>query len=259
MKQKNTPQARTCKVFWWAFACCMLLWFLPLLVARGQAPTTQTLPDAAALNGRLRLLEGDTKRLLIEQQLLRQSLEQNQNESAKLKRQLAEALDNLKTTTTTLIEEQDKLESLQQEIVRLLRSPVGDLPAKSAGDKAFRTAFLYMVSGELDLAAQAFAEFYQTRPHHPKAQEALLREGQAWFLLRRHARALKPLLSVTERYQEGPWALQGRWMLARSLEETGEWQLARALYAQLAEGRTFYALDSAKRLAFLQKRTQTEP
>ena len=147
----------------------------------------------------------------------------------------------------------DKLRLRVQDVERLLKSPIADLPSATAGDKAWREAYFLMISGQLDLAADRFAQFMQSYPADKRLPEALLREGQAYYLMRKYDFALAPLYELAQKYGTARAAVEGRWYIARALEETGDLKLARDFYAQLVNGKTVYAADAQRRLALIQK------
>ena len=147
----------------------------------------------------------------------------------------------------------DKLRLRVQDVERLLKSPIADLPSATAGDKAWREAYFLMISGQLDLAADRFAQFMQSYPTDKRLPEAMLREGQAYYLMRKYDFALAPLYELEEKHGTSKSAVEGRWYIARALEETGDLKLARDFYAQLVNGKTVYAADAQRRLALIQK------
>jgi TolA-binding protein len=152
----------------------------------------------------------------------------------------------------------DKLRLRMQDVDRMLRSPIGDLPSATEADKAWREAHYQLISGQLDTAADRFAQFMQSYPADRRRPEALLRQGQAYFMLRKYDFALAPLYELADKYGTSKAALEGRWYIARALEETGDLKLARDFYAQLVNGKSPYAADAARRMALIQKLT-SEP
>ena len=147
----------------------------------------------------------------------------------------------------------DKLRLRVQDVERLLKSPIADLPSVTEADKAYREAHFLMISGQLDLAADKFAQFMQSYPADKRRPEALLRQGQAYFMLRKYDFALAPLYELAEKFGTAKGAVEGRWYIARALEETGDLKLARDFYAQLVSGKTVYAADASRRVALIQK------
>lgn len=147
----------------------------------------------------------------------------------------------------------DKLRLRVQDVDRLLKSPIADLPAATEADKAYREAHYLMISGQLDLAADKFAQFVQSFPTDRRRAEALLRQGQAYFMMRKYDFALAPLYELVDKQGGAKAAVEGRWYIARALEETGDLKLARDFYAQLITGKTVYAADASRRVALIQK------
>lgn len=147
----------------------------------------------------------------------------------------------------------DKLRLRVQDVERLLKSPIADLPSVTEADKAYREAHFLMISGQLDLAADKFAQFMQSYPADKRRPEALLRQGQAYFMQRKYDFALAPLYELVEKYPSTKSALEGRWYIARSLEETGDLKLARDFYGQLIATKSVYAADASRRVALIQK------
>ncbi|MFI5400654.1 MAG: tol-pal system YbgF family protein [SAR324 cluster bacterium] len=147
----------------------------------------------------------------------------------------------------------DKLRLRLQDVERLLKSPIADLPFATAADKAWREAYYLMIGGQLDVAADRFAQFMQSYPADKRLAEALLRQGQAYYLMRKYDFALAPLYELAQKYGTARAAVEGRWYIARALEETGDLKLARDFYAQLVNGKTVYAADAERRLALIQK------
>jgi TolA-binding protein len=147
----------------------------------------------------------------------------------------------------------DKLRLRVQDVERLLKSPIADLPSATEADKAWREAHYLMISGQLDVAADRFAQFVQAYPADKRRPDALLRQGQAYFMLRKYDFALAPLTELAEKYGAAKGAVEGRWYIARALEETGDLKLARDFYAQLVNGKTVYAADASRRVALIQK------
>jgi TolA-binding protein len=147
----------------------------------------------------------------------------------------------------------DKLRLRVQDVDRLLKSPIADLPAVTEADKVYREAHYLMISGQLDLAADKFAQFVQSFPTDRRRPEALLRQGQAYFMMRKYDFSLSPLYELVDKQAGAKAAVEGRWYIARALEETGDLKLARDFYAQLITGKTVYAADASRRVALIQK------
>jgi tetratricopeptide (TPR) repeat protein len=137
----------------------------------------------------------------------------------------------------------------------LLQSRMADLPQKTKADRAWREAYFQLINGELDVAAAAFADFRTKYGDDPRAVEALYRQGQAYFLRRKYDEALVPCLELVEKHGDHPLAADAKWMLARSLEETGDLKLAREFYAQLIAQDTPHKRDATRRLFFIDRLT----
>jgi hypothetical protein len=54
-------------------------------------------------------------------------------------------------------------------------------------------------------------------------------------------------------------ATEGKWYIARALEETGDLKLARDFYAQLIAGKTIFAADASRRVALIQRMFVSSP
>jgi TolA-binding protein len=147
----------------------------------------------------------------------------------------------------------DKLRLRVQDVDKLLKSPIADLPSATEADKAWREAYFLMISGQLDLAADRFAQFMQSYPQDKRRPEALLRQGQSYFMIRKYDFALAPLYELLDKFGTSKSAVDGRWYIARALEETGDLKLAKDFYAQLITGKTVYAADASRRVALIQK------
>jgi TolA-binding protein len=200
----------------------------------------------AALNERIELLVGEQARIS-------EGEETNRAQFKKHERRDGELLKAQAVAVQEQVSELDKLRLRIQDMERLLRSPLADLPAGTEADKAYREAHFFMISGQLDLAADKFAQFVQSYPADKRRPEALLRQGQSYFMLRKYDFALAPLYELVDKSPNGKAAPEGRWYIARALEETGDLKLARDFYAQLVVGKTVYAADAARRVALIQK------
>lgn len=133
----------------------------------------------------------------------------------------------------------------------LLQSPMGDLPSITEADKMFRNAFGLMLHAQFDLAADQFAEFRSTYPEDARDGEALFRQGQSYYLLRKYDHALIPIFELVDKYPDHALVAEARWFLARSLEETGDLALARQFYAEMIEGNSRYKADAIRRVQFM--------
>jgi TolA-binding protein len=147
----------------------------------------------------------------------------------------------------------DKMRIQLAELTKLLKSPIADLPAKTEADTDFRQAYYHLLNGEFDIAADAFDAWRKKYPKDPRGPEALYRRGQAFFLMRKYDHALIPLSELVDKSPKSDFATPARWILARSLEETGDLKLARQFYAELINDRTPYAADATRRVALIDR------
>jgi len=176
--------------------------------------------------------------------------------TAELKRLGRRLQEQAQVQAQVRLEEQNDLDKLRlrmKDVEALLKSPIAGLPATTDADKALREAYYLMVSGQLDLAADKFTQFNQAYPTDRRRAEALFRLGQCNFFLRKYDFALVPLYELIEKHASSKLAVEARWYVARSLEETGDLKLARNFYAQLISGKTIYAADASRRVALINK------
>ncbi|MDH4246412.1 MAG: hypothetical protein OEW39_01185 [Deltaproteobacteria bacterium] len=206
-----------------------------------------------AFRGQVGLTNERTEQFAKEQATLTATLEKDTAERRKLTRQVEDQVKKLKRIQTETESEIDKLRLQLGDVEKLLKSSMAKLPALTEADKSFRKAFAMLLSGEFDLAADAFEGFQQAYPQDGRIPEALYRRGQAFFLIRKYDHALGPFFELVDKYAENELTLSARWMVARALEETGDLKLARELYGQLISGKTPYATDAARRVDFLGK------
>ena len=233
--------------------------------------TTQ-LADNAALNDRLRQVEGSvrlqiekTQRVVEEQEHQIETLERTQAQIRRVGRRLEEQALSLRAYRA---EQEEFSAELQQVLMRqlaaahatqnrlaavemLLQSPIGDIPSKTEADRLYRSAFAMMMEAQLDLAADKFLEFQVTYPDDERVVEALFRQGQCYYLMRKFDHALAPSLELVERYPDHSRADEARWFLARSLEETGDFALARQFYAGMIDNNSLYKPDAMRRVQFI--------
>jgi len=200
----------------------------------------------AALNERL-------DQLTSEQARLSEGEETNRAQFKKHERRFDEFAKTQGTALQEQVSDLDKLRLRVQDVERLLKSPIADLPSATEADKAFREAHFLMISGQLDLAADKFAQFLQSYPADKRRPDALLRQGQAYFMQRKYDFALAPLYELADKHAGTKFALEARWYIARALEETGDLKLARDFYAQLVATKSVYAADASRRVALIQK------
>lgn len=209
--------------------------------------------EIKALRGQIFLIKEQTDRMAGEQSAITENQERSKARQRKLTRMVEEEVNRIVRFKNDAENDLDKMRLQLGQLEKLLKSPISKLPDKSPADKEFRSAYFSLINGELDVAAGEFAAFRKKYPQDKRGVEALYRRGQAFFLMRRYDHALEPFLQVVEKSAKHPLATQARWMLARALEETGELKLARAFYGQLITGKTVYANDATRRLAFIDK------
>ncbi|MCZ6556626.1 MAG: tetratricopeptide repeat protein, partial [SAR324 cluster bacterium] len=133
----------------------------------------------------------------------------------------------------------------------MMKTSLAKLPSKTKADKHFREAFVSMVSGELDIAADRFNAFTKSYKDDRRVPEAKYRGGQAYFLMRKYDHAIVPFFELVDKYGKHKLAVDARWMLARSLEETGDLKLARQFYAKLIADNTIHRADATRRVFFI--------
>ncbi len=205
------------------------------------------------LDARYQLLTDRLDQLSSEQTRLADGEETNRAQLKKHERRFEEYVKVQAAAWQEQVNDVDKLRLRLQDMEKLLKSPIADLPAATEADKAFREGHYLMISGQLDLAADKFAQFMQSYPADKRRPEALLRQGQAYFMQRKYDFALAPLYELVDKHAGTKSALEGRWYIARALEETGDLKLARDFYAQLIATKSVYAADASRRVALIQK------
>ncbi|MEE8554683.1 MAG: tetratricopeptide repeat protein, partial [bacterium] len=178
-------------------------------------------------------------------------LERSQGDLLALRRRHEEQVRATRQYRTEQLAELDAVLQHLTGLQALLQSPIGDLPSKTEADKLFRQAHALIIHGELDLAADRFGEFVGKYPDDERVVEATYRQGQVYFLARRYDHALVPSFAVVDGHPEHPRAVDARWVLARSLEEKGDFALARQFYAEMIDGNTKYQADAMRRVQFL--------
>ncbi len=209
--------------------------------------------DVRALRGQVQLVNERTGRIAGEQSAMAQEMERTLAEQRKIARQVEDERAALRRFRLESANDLDKMRTRITDLDKLLRSPISRMPDKTAADAALRQSYFHLLNGEFDIAASQFQQFMKKHPKDPRRIEALYRRGQAFFLLRRYDHALIPFFEVVDKAPRHPMATPARWMLARALEETGDLKLAREFYAQLISGKTPYAADATRRLAFINK------
>lgn len=209
--------------------------------------------DLRAMRGRTNLISERTEQLVSEQSALSEALERSHSEQRRLTRRVEEQVARMSRFRLESENDLDKMRLQLGQLEKLLKSPIAKLPAKTAADKEFRIANHLLINGEFDLAADRFETFRKKHPKDKRGTEALFRRGQALFLMRKYDHALIPFFEVVDKAPDHELAMPSRWMLARALEETGDLKLAREFYAQLIAGKTAYASDATRRVAFINK------
>jgi TolA-binding protein len=205
------------------------------------------------VEGRTANINERLDQLSAEQRKLAETAELNQAHLRRTERKLDDQTKAVIAYRTDSENDLDKLRLRMRDLENLLKSPIAGLPAATEADKAFRDAFFLLISGQLDLAIDRFGQFMQQYPKEPRRAEALFRQGQAYFLLRKYDYALVPLFEILDKHALSKFVIEARWLLARSLEETGDLKLARDFYAQLINGKTIYSADASRRVAFMNK------
>lgn len=209
--------------------------------------------EVKSLRGKLLLVTENNVAITREQSAIRETQERVMSSQHRMTRTVTEESAKMARFRLESENDLDKIRTRLGEIENLQRSSIANLPSKTRADKMFREANLLIVNGELDLAADRFAGFVKKFPKDGRSVEATFRRGQALFLLRKYDHALIPFFQVVEKTPTHKLSLPARWLLARSLEETGDLRLARDFYAQLITGKTPYGPDATKRVAFLNK------
>lgn len=209
--------------------------------------------EMRVLLGRSRNEREQVQRLANDQVQLAETLERLQAIVQKLQRRVDT---ELKAAGVRGLEVEKALDGVRGQLTgleSLLQSRMADLPQKTKADRAWREAYFNLINGELDVAAAAFADFRTRYGDDPRAVEALYRQGQAYFLRRKYDEALVPCLELVEQHGDHPLAPDAKWMLARSLEETGDLKLAREFYAQLIAEDTPHKRDATRRVFFIDR------
>lgn len=214
--------------------------------------------EREAIRVRLQAEEGSTAVLTersetgeTERRSILETLERSQGDLLALRRRHEEQVRATRQYRTEQLAELDAVLQHLTGLQALLQSPIGDLPSKTEADKLFRQAHALIIHGELDLAADRFGEFVGKYPDDERVVEATYRQGQVYFLARRYDHALVPSFAVVDGHPEHPRAVDARWVLARSLEEKGDFVLARQFYAEMIDGNTKYQADAMRRVQFL--------
>lgn len=205
------------------------------------------------LKGNILLLKRSNQEIVKEQSSIREAQERVLFGQRKMTQLVTTELANFAKFRLEAENDLDKMRTRLGQIENLMRSGIAKLPSKTRADKAFRRSHFLIMNGELDLAADGFEAFVKKFPKDKRRAEALFRRGQALFLLRKYDHALIPFFEVVEKSPRHKLAIASRWMLARSLEETGDLRLARDFYARLITEKSPYANDATRRVAFINK------
>lgn len=201
--------------------------------------------------GRLLNMSNKIDQLLKEQAAISEGQEKTAARSASVRRRMGKLE---KVNALERREQKKELDAMRislAEVEKLMKSSIAGLPSKTRADKLFREAFSNMVGGQLDVAADMFGKFATTHKKDRRVPEAVYRGGQSFFLMRKYDHATVLFLEMADKYPKHKLAVDARWMLARSLEETGDLKLARELYAQLIADNTIHKADATRRVYFI--------
>ena len=201
--------------------------------------------------GQLQNMSSKLDKLLKEQTAIADSQEKTNAQGHSVRRRMDRMEKENAILQRSQKKELDAMRISMAAMVKLMKSPISGLPSKTKADKMFREAFSNMVGGQLDIAADQFDKFTKTYKQDRRAPEAVYRGGQAFFLMRKYDHATVLFLEMVEKHGKHKLAVDARWMLARSLEETGDLRLARDLYAELISGNTIHKADATRRVYFI--------
>ena len=207
--------------------------------------------ELRSAQGRLLNLSKKMERMLKEQTAISEGQEKVAAQSRSSSRRLEKAERTNLAMRRKQSQELDAVRLLLGDMEKMMKTSLAKLPSKSKADKHFRDAFVSMVSGELDLAADRFNAFSKTYQDDRRVPEAKYRAGQAYFLLRKYDHAIVPFFELVDKFGKHKLAVDARWMLARSLEETGDLKLARQFYAKLIADNTIHKADATRRVYFI--------
>ena len=205
----------------------------------------------AAAEGSARVLAGRVDQIDAERTRLTEVLERTQSDLRLLQRRVDEQAEIAKRQNAEQLAAMDAVTGHLTAVQALLQSPLGELPAKTEADKLMRRAYGHLIGGEVDIAAERFAEFIEKFPKDPRLPEAQYRQAQAYFLGRRYDHALVPAFALVDKAPNHALAPEARWVLARSLEEKGDFALARKFYAEMINSNSKYKPDAMRRVQFL--------
>jgi TolA-binding protein len=224
---------------------------LAALGARHAAERESMLQRLAAAEGSARVLGERSDQLGTEQTRLTDVLEKTRADLRLLQRRSEEQAETAKRHQTEQLAALDAVTQHLDAVRTLLQSPIGNLPGKTEADKLLRRAYAHLMYGEVDLAADRFADFIEKHANDPRLPEAQYRQAQAYFLGRKYDHALVPAFALVDKNPNHPLAPEARWILARSLEEKGDFALARRFYSEMIDGNSKYKSDAMRRVQFL--------
>ena len=218
--------------------------------------------ELRSTRGQLLNMSKKLDRLVAEQAAVTESQEKLAAQNRNALRRLDKSEKENRSTRNRQAQELDAVRLALADMEKLMKTALAQLPSKTKADQHFRAAFLSMVSGELDIAADRFNSFSKTFADDSRVPEAMYRRGQAYFLMRRYDHAIVPFFELVDKYGGHKLAVDARWMLARSLEETGDLKLAREFYAQLITEDTIHKADATRRVYFINElypKTKSSP
>lgn len=207
--------------------------------------------ELRSARGRLFNLSKKMEQMLKEQAAISEGQEKVAAQSRAAGRRLEKAEKANLAIRRKQSQELDAVRLALSDMEKLMKTSLARLPSKSKADKHFREAFVSMVSGELDIAADRFNAFTKTYQDDRRVPEAKYRGGQAYFLMRKYDHAIVPFFELVDKFGKHKLAVDARWMLARSLEETGDLKLARQFYAKLIADNSIHKADATRRVYFI--------
>lgn len=205
----------------------------------------------AAAEGSQRVTTQRVEQMNTEQTRLTDVLEKTQSDLRLLQRRGDEQAELAKRNQAEQMAALDAVTGHLTAVQALLQSPIGDLPSRTEADKLMRRAYGHLIGGEVDFAADRFAEFIEKFSKEPRVPEAQYRQAQAYFLGRKYDHALVPAFALVDKSPNHALVPEARWILARSLEEKGDFVLARKFYAEMINGNSKYKPDAMRRVQFL--------
>ena len=221
------------------------------LSARWASESDTIQQKLAAQEGSTRVLNERAQTLGNEQVRLSDVLEKTQADLRTLRRRAEEQAGEMKRFQAEQLAEMDSVTKHLAAVQLALISPIGDLPNRTDADKLLRQAYGLMIHGELDLAADRFGEFLEKFPKDARLPEAQYRQAQCYFLARKYDHAVVPAFALVDKTPNHLLAPEARWLLARSLEEKGDFALARKFYSEIINTNAKYKTDAMRRVQFL--------